>query len=996
MPENQRVGGIEFEAEIDLKKFQADTKKLQKLVEQIDPSAKKAEKSFEKLEDSTKKAGKAAGSAGLSFKKLFGAFTLGNLAASAITRTLTGIKNAFVGAIKGAIDFQSQMVQVRKVTGATRSEIRDLKTFIRELAVDTGIAKAELADIAAGGGRLGIFAREGAQGLQDFTRVIALSRIAMEDFASSSEEASDQTARLLNLFGLESRDAEVLLSIMNELSNTAAATSANIADNVTSFASLSQSFNASKESLLALATTMEEVGSEPQAFATALQTALIEMQKDTDKFAAFLGAEMGPKFKQVFAEEPIEAFAIFLEGLRQTGRDIGPVLERLGIGDRRLTRELSKLATDKGLQRFAANLKTATEASKEAQDAVDGLTDGASSLQAEFERASDTTKKRMSSLGVAVRNLGNAFGEQLQPALDVVLDGLTIGFEAALPFISAVSKSIGQLIENVIVLTASVYDAVVSFTKFSAGVVRKPFEAVGLAEEGAADLLIRESLSTDGAASKLRKRFREARTIVEETSPKLELDVQRGGTAPPFEIGEVESPKEARALKQELKAIKKERQDIDEARNKALKQRREVLKEVLEVRKETVGLSRKEERILERIGEETGAAFDIKRATNFKDLMKSLAEQTDELQDEFSNVSKEVNRLEGELEDMTKESAKRIEDLTQRALELREEFNARFGEGGTERVALAEEIAEQIVKARKTIDELDSKSQLSSDEMEKLLEAKKVFQEGQKFLKGGAEFDPKVVEFIRELDKLSNAKDVFERLQIQFEGEKARAEEALLQKEREIELSKELELAFQEERLDAFLEANDEELTAAQKRHAEELRNKQQKLQTELDLNRQLQIDITTALVGQVEIRNQVQEAFKNAEIARFEAIKKKALEAIAAIRAAQAASRSVGRGFARGGLVFGPGGPTDDQVPAMLSSGEFVVRAAAVQTYRPLLEAINSMRLPVQHFSEGGAVTTNHTNNARNLKLTQHFHGQKAAVMASPRMIRWHARKAF
>ena len=998
MAQNEKIGGIEFEAEIDLKKFHADTKKLQQLVEKMDPSLKKTEKGFKDVEKSTRDAGKAADKSGLSFKKLFGAFTLGNIASSAIMRALRGIKNAFFGAIRGAIDFQAQMVQVRKVTGATRSEVRDLKKFIAELGVETGIAKAELADIAAGGGRLGIFAREGAAGLQEFTRVIALSRIAMEDYAMSSEEASDKTARLLNLFGLESRDAEVLLSIMNELSNTAAATSSNIADNVTNFASLSQSFGASKESLLALATTMEEVGSEPQAFSTGFQTAIIEMQKNTDKFARFLGTDMGPKFKEVFVKEPVEAFAIFLEGLRQTGRDIGPTLESLGIGDRRLTRELSKLATDKGLQRFAANLKTAKEASREAQEAVDGLGDSASSLQAEFDRAADTTRKRMSSLGIATRNLGNAFGEKLQPALDVAIEGLTIGFEKALPFIGAVSGAIGRLIESVIVLGASVTDTIGRFRDFSAGLLRKPFEMLGFAESGAADRLMREGLESGGLGSRLAKRFAEAHKIVEESSRRTEEGATHPsvtGEAP--EIGGVDTAEDAKKLTKELEKVKKAQQEIAEARDKALKQRREVLKEVLELRKDTVGLTEREERILKRIGDETGAAFDIRRAQNFTDLLDAMGDQTKELQDGFSDVTKEVDSLGGELEDMTEQSVKRLEDLTQQAIKLREEFESRFGEEGSERIEFARDIAEQIVEARKTIDELEGKGKLDASEIDRLLEAKKVFQEGQKFLTAGSEFDPKVVEFVKELDKLSNAKDVFERLEIQFEAEKERAEEALKQKEREIELSRELELAFQEERLEEFLKANEEELSEAQRRHAEELRDKRQKLQTELELNRQLQLDITNALVGQVAIRNEAQEAFKNAEVARFEIIKQKAMEAIAAIKSAQAASRSVGAaGFAGGGLVFGPGGPTDDKVPAMLSSGEFVVRAVAVKAYQPLLEAINSMKFPpLRHFEQGGPVTNN-TNNARSLKLTQHFHGDSSKVMGSPRMIRWHARKAF
>ena len=49
--------------------------------------------------------------------------------------------------------------------------------------------------------------------------------------------------------------------------------------------------------------------------------------------------------------------------------------------------------------------------------------------------------------------------------------------------------------------------------------------------------------------------------------------------------------------------------------------------------------------------------------------------------------------------------------------------------------------------------------------------------------------------------------------------------------------------------------------------------------------------------------------------------------------------------GFAQGGLVRGPGTSTSDDVPAMLSSGEFVLRAAAVRQWGvDFLEAINSV----------------------------------------------------
>ncbi|EJC75567.1 Prophage tail length tape measure protein [Rhizobium leguminosarum bv. trifolii WSM2012] len=59
--------------------------------------------------------------------------------------------------------------------------------------------------------------------------------------------------------------------------------------------------------------------------------------------------------------------------------------------------------------------------------------------------------------------------------------------------------------------------------------------------------------------------------------------------------------------------------------------------------------------------------------------------------------------------------------------------------------------------------------------------------------------------------------------------------------------------------------------------------------------------------------------------------------------------------GLADGGHVSGPGGPTSDSIPAMLSNGEFVVNAASARRHRRLLDAINSGS--IARFANGGLV---------------------------------------
>jgi len=70
--------------------------------------------------------------------------------------------------------------------------------------------------------------------------------------------------------------------------------------------------------------------------------------------------------------------------------------------------------------------------------------------------------------------------------------------------------------------------------------------------------------------------------------------------------------------------------------------------------------------------------------------------------------------------------------------------------------------------------------------------------------------------------------------------------------------------------------------------------------------------------------------------------------------QATLAASGGIGL-YADGGHVSGPGGPTSDDIPAMLSNGEYVINASATRRHRRLLDAINSGS--IARFASGGLV---------------------------------------
>jgi predicted nucleic acid-binding Zn-ribbon protein len=74
------------------------------------------------------------------------------------------------------------------------------------------------------------------------------------------------------------------------------------------------------------------------------------------------------------------------------------------------------------------------------------------------------------------------------------------------------------------------------------------------------------------------------------------------------------------------------------------------------------------------------------------------------------------------------------------------------------------------------------------------------------------------------------------------------------------------------------------------------------------------------------------------------------------AFRAMGGPIRLAGGGTPDGGRVVGPGTETSDSVPAMLSAGEYVVRASSVRKYgQRFMDAVNAGTLRVAGFAKGG-----------------------------------------
>jgi hypothetical protein len=82
-------------------------------------------------------------------------------------------------------------------------------------------------------------------------------------------------------------------------------------------------------------------------------------------------------------------------------------------------------------------------------------------------------------------------------------------------------------------------------------------------------------------------------------------------------------------------------------------------------------------------------------------------------------------------------------------------------------------------------------------------------------------------------------------------------------------------------------------------------------------------------------------------------------------------------KGFAAGGFISGPGGPRSDMIPAMLSNGEYVVKASSVAKYGRMFASggmVGSAPMPAFSMPEMAdtSIGVNNTNYAGNSSSTR------------------------
>ncbi|MBR9984183.1 MAG: phage tail tape measure protein [Wolbachia endosymbiont of Homalodisca vitripennis] len=321
-----------------------------------------------------------------------------------------GLGLTLAAPIKVAIDFESAMADVKKVVKFD-DETKEVDKFaqkLKEMSRTIPLSAAELAQIAASGGQLGIDKND----LIKFTTVVAKMTTA---FDMSAEEAGNAIAKISNVYGIKVDGMENVGNIINHLSDNTAAKAKEMVLTLNRIGGNAKQFGLEIDQASSLASAFISLGKQPEKAATAINNFLSKLQTAREQSPEFHDAldEMGTsieELEQTIKKNPQEAILQFLETLKEIDDQ-----ERAGI--------LMNLF-GAGFQDDIALLVGSLDIYKKAIEHLADKEKYNASMQEEFNNRTNTTANKLQLLKNAIAETGMNLGSVMLPTLNYVAGSL--------------------------------------------------------------------------------------------------------------------------------------------------------------------------------------------------------------------------------------------------------------------------------------------------------------------------------------------------------------------------------------------------------------------------------------------------------------------------------------------------------------------------------------------------------------------------------------------
>lgn len=350
---------------------------------------------------------------------------------SSLMRTVTLPILAAGGAVAAAaIKFESSFAGIAKTvdgvsdsTGKLTAVGRALAQDFRNLAKELPVNVNELNKIGEAAGQLGI-KRENIVG---FTAVMAKLGVATN---LTGEEAATMLARFDNITtGGAQETFEELGSTIVGLGNNLATTEQEILQMGMKLAGAGAQIGLTQAEILGLGGALSSLGLEAEAGGTAFSRVMIEMQNavmDGGKSLDLFREVAGDTFRETFQRDAAQGINDFIGGLArmsEEGRNINPVLDKLGLGAVRVS---------DALRRTGNAVERVTGAVQLARDEFSRNT----ALTEEATKRFATTAEQLKLLGNRIADVGITLGNALLPMIRASIKA----FDALVPWLEAAAN----------------------------------------------------------------------------------------------------------------------------------------------------------------------------------------------------------------------------------------------------------------------------------------------------------------------------------------------------------------------------------------------------------------------------------------------------------------------------------------------------------------------------------------------------------------------------
>ena len=211
--------------------------------------------------------------------------------------------------------FDERIADLRKVTGSTIDEARELATAVSQ--IDTRTSVNGLLDLAVAGGRLGLAFGE----IEGFVRGADQLFIGLGDsLEGTAEDIALKVGKIAQVFGVtDAFGVEQALLKVGSTFNALAASSASTENKILDFSNRLAGVGAVAEitqpEIAALGAFFDESGQSMEIAATTFQRLLPEIGKDMKRFAGIAGL-LPEEFEEIAERSPFEALIAVAEGAR--------------------------------------------------------------------------------------------------------------------------------------------------------------------------------------------------------------------------------------------------------------------------------------------------------------------------------------------------------------------------------------------------------------------------------------------------------------------------------------------------------------------------------------------------------------------------------------------------------------------------------------------------------------------------------------------------------